>query len=285
MNRSPADTLVAALEKHSLTKLAPKASNITIVETTTSSLKLEALVNITNPTPYTAFVPYVNIYVISSGSIIGEVSAENLNVTLGNNTNLKVSALWNPSLGGDKGIRKGRDLLSSYLSGFNTSVTLQAHKGSIPMLPGLGQALSRLNLTVSAPRISLPGKDEEEKSKFIRDATFHVFSSTATFTLVSPLERNTLYIEHVNATAFYNHTEPIGHILYDLPFACPPAGPSQTPKLPVDWSLGSVGYEKLRSALGGTMKLDAEAIVGLRVGAWSETLWYIGKGIAASVRV
>ncbi len=264
--------------------MRPQVSNVEIYDTTPSSLKLRALVNITNPTPYTATVPFVNIHVLCNGSVIGEATAQNLKVKTGNNTNLQVSAVWEPLKGGSEGARCGRNLISEYLSGFNTSLAVRTHRGSIPGQPLIGEALSRLNITVSAPRLRLPGKDEEEKSRFIRDATFHIFSSTAIFTLVSPLQHNTLYIDHVNATAYYNHTEPIGRIEYDSPIAAPP-GASQTPKMPVQWSLDSVGYEKLKSALGGSLKLDAKAVVGVRLGAWTETLWYIGHGIGAGVRI
>ena len=264
--------------------LEPQASDIEVVETTRSSVLIKALVNISNPTPYTAHIPYLNIHVLSNGTIVGEATATDLDIISGNNTNLVVSALWKPSLGGSKGSQHGRDLLSQYLSGYNTSVTLRTHRGSIPSQPLVGEALSKINITVSAPRLSLPGDGEDDKTHFIRDAIFHVFSSTATFTLVSPLRHNTLYIESVNATALYNHTEPMGRIEYDLPFAAPP-GESQTPKLPVEWSLDSVGYGKLKEALGGKMKLDARAVVGVRVGEWVETVWYVGKGIGASVRI
>lgn len=221
---------------------------------------------------------------MSNGSLIGEATATNMNITTGNNTNLIVSALWKPSTGGDLGVERGRDLLSSYISGLNTSVTIRTHNGSIPGLPNLGDALSRLNFTMALPRLSLPGNDDNEKSHFIRGATFHILTSTADFTIVSPFSKNTLYIERVNATAFYNHTEPIGKIDYGFPIACPP-GESTTPKLPVEWSLGSGGYEKLKNALGGTLKLDAKATVGVRLGSWTETVWYIGRGIGASVRL
>lgn len=207
-----------------------------------------------------------------------------MNIVPGNNTGLAVRAIWNPSWGGDAGVEHGRDLISRYLSGFNTSVTVRAHRASIPALPRLGEALSRLNLTLAAPRLRLPGGDEYERSHFIRDATFHVLSSTAQFTLVSPFTRNVLYVDRVDATAFYNHTDPVGRIVYGYPIACPP-GASLTPKLPVDWSIGDGGYEKLKSALGGTLKLDANATVGVRLGAWTETVWYVGRGIGANVRL
>ncbi|KAK4101351.1 hypothetical protein N658DRAFT_471083 [Parathielavia hyrcaniae] len=279
---------VKPLGKDLLGSASPKVGNVEITDTSRTSISLQALVNITNPTPYSAHIPFVSIHVESNGTTIGEAFARNVDVKPGNNTNLPVSATWNPSMGGDKGLRRGRDLLSEYLSGYNTTVTIRTHTGTIPSLPLLGRALSRFNFTLPAPRLRLPSADDDDDdqdgARFIRDATFHVLSSTATFTLVSPLLHETLFIDRVNATALYNHTEPIGRIEYDLPLAVPP-GVSQTPKLPVEWSLDSVGYGKLREALGGRMKLDARAVVGVRLGRWTETVWYVGRGIGAGVRL
>ncbi|KAK0705014.1 hypothetical protein B0H67DRAFT_592961 [Lasiosphaeris hirsuta] len=272
------------LSKDVFGSLEPQVGNIEVIDTTMGSISLKATVNITNPTPYTATVPWISIHVLSNGTLVGEARAENLDIKAGNNTNVTVSATWHPSLGGKKGIKIGRHLLSQYVSGYNTSITVKTHRGSIPSQPIIGEALSKLNITIAAPRLNLPGGDGDDRSHFIRDATFHIFSSTATFTLVSPLQHETIYIEHINATALYNHTEEVGRIEYDLPFAAPP-GSSQTPKLPVDWSLDSVGYERLRQAIGGQLKLDAKAFVGIRLGMWTETLWYDGKGIGASVRL
>jgi hypothetical protein len=112
----------------------------------------------------------------------------------------------------------------------------------------------------------------------------HLWSSTAVFTLISPLRHSTLYIDKIDAAAFYNHTEPIGRIDYDLPFAVPP-GESETPKLPVTLDFGGVGYDAVRRALGGTLLMDAKAKVGVTLGEYSTTVFYQGKGIAAKVRI
>lgn len=275
----------AALPVNTIGGLKPKVGSIDIVDTTPSSVTLQARVNVTNPTPYTARIPAINIHILCNDTLVGEAMAEDLDVVAGHNTNLLVRARWAPSQGGEQGSKIGRDFISQYLSGFNTSISLRAHRDSIPTQPLIGEALSRFNFTVSTPRPSLPGDDEDgQRTRFIRDATFHVFSSTATFTLVSPLQHNTLFIDRINATAFYNHTEPVGHIQYDFPFAAPP-GASQTPRLPVDWSLDSVGYDKLRQALGGSLKLDAFAIVDVRLGTWTETVWYVGRGIGAGIKM
>ncbi|KAJ4307102.1 regulator of (H+)-ATPase in vacuolar membrane [Collariella sp. IMI 366227] len=130
---------------------APKIGHVEITDTTPASLSLQALVNITNPTPYSAYIPFVSIHIECNGTTIGKAQAENLHLKTGNNTNLPVSATWNPSMGGEAGLRHGRDLLSQYLSGYNTTVTIRTHRHTIPALPHLGEALSHLNLTLPTP--------------------------------------------------------------------------------------------------------------------------------------
>lgn len=283
-----------------LTSLNPKVGDIRIRETTESSIFLTAHVNFTNPTVYTAQVPYVNINILNNGSIVGRASAKNVVVANGNNTGIAVEVVWDPSgLGGKKGAAIARELLSQYVSGWNTTLTFQTHEGTFPLHPNLGKALSKFNVTIPTPRLGPSrkddsdddGEDDEEDPhkdapKFIKDAVFHFFSSTASFTLLSPIQHTTIYIDTINATAFYNHTEDIGQILYSLPFAVPPSvDGSQTPRLPVDWSLGSVGYDAVRKALGGVLKLDAKARIRVRVGRWREEIWFEGGGIGARVSV
>lgn len=215
----------------------------------------------------------------------------NISVVPGENTNILAQAIWDPyKLGGTNGPAVGRELMSRYLSGYNTTLTFRTHRGSIPSQPRFGEALSIFNVTIPTPRLFTPPEEPDTDPKapeaphFIRDATFHLFSSTGSFVLLSPLKHATVFVEHINATAFYNHTEPVGRILYDFPFGVPP-GASESPRLPVDWSLDSVGYEKVRKALGGQLKLDAVADVGVRLGHWTERIWYEGSGIGAKVRL
>jgi len=263
------------------------------LSTSKTSINLQAHVNFTNPTEYTAHIPFVNIHILNNGSIIGDATLQNVDVVQGNNSNILVQATWDPTtFGGEEGAKIGRELLSQYISGFNTTLTFQTHEGSIPNQPGLGKALSKFAIEIPAPKLSAPssgdeGEDDDNgdgKPHFITNAVFHLFSSTAVFSLRSPLKYSTIYIDNINATAFYNHTEPVGHIDYDFPFKVPP-GLSQSPKLPVDWSLDSIGYEKLKMALGGELKLDAQGTVVVRLGQWSQEVWYVGSGIGASVRI
>ncbi|MCJ1231953.1 hypothetical protein MMC12_008633, partial [Toensbergia leucococca] len=272
----------------------PKVGALRVVDTTRESLTIEARINITNPTEYTARVPYVNINLLSNGSILGNATAENVSIVPGPNDNILVQALWNPR--GKEDVAVGKELLSQYISGFNTTLTLQTHAGTIPSQPHLGRALSSLNLQIPTPKLhpppnpnrdpnddNDPNNNDDGPPRFIDDATMHLFTSTATFTLLSPLPSTTLYITHINATALYK-TSPVGALHYDLPFAVPP-GASQSPRLPVEWSLDSVGYEAVRKALGGELELEARAVVGIRIGGWEERVWFVGSGIGASVKI
>ncbi|KAI9158454.1 hypothetical protein HJFPF1_06449 [Paramyrothecium foliicola] len=278
---------VKPLPGKNLDAIAPHLSDLKVLNTSETGVSMKATVKLTNPTPYAAIIPYFHIYIHDTrhGYRLGEAVARDVDVKRGNNTGVSVSATWDPALlGGEKAQEAGQRLLSEYLSGKNTTITLRPHRNSIPNLPLLSEALSKLNLTFSAPHLELPDEDpdDEDKQRLIRDATFHILSSTASFTLASPLHRDTIYIEHVSATAFYNHTEPIGYILHDGAFPAPP-GLSQTPRLPVEWSASHVGYDKLKQALGGSLKLDAVANVTVRLGNWVERIHYEGKGLGARV--
>jgi hypothetical protein len=110
----------------------------------------------------------------------------------------------------------------------------------------------------------------------------HLISSTASFKLISPLPRSVLYITSIHAIAFYNHTIPVGSIDHELPFAVPP-GESVTPRLPVAWDVSGAGYDAVRDALGGTLKLDAKANASVKIDNWEERLWFVGGGIGAHV--
>ena len=111
----------------------------------------------------------------------------------------------------------------------------------------------------------------------------HLFTSTATFTLLSPLSQTTLFLEHINATAYYKDDD-VGRILYTEEIEVPP-GATETPRLPVNWSLSSVGYEAVRRALGDRLKLSAKATIDVRIGRYIANVWFVGGSIGAKVRL
>lgn len=111
----------------------------------------------------------------------------------------------------------------------------------------------------------------------------HLLSSHLTLTLLSPLHVP-LLITSLNASAYLHNTSILlGQIFYDSPFSIPP-GVSQSPRLPVQWSLDDVGYDTVKKALGGKLRVRAEAEVGVGVGEWREVVMYEGRGVGVTVR-
>ncbi|KIW05432.1 uncharacterized protein PV09_03942 [Verruconis gallopava] len=286
--------------------LSPDVGNLEIVETNENGLVLKAEVNFTNPTNYSASIPFARISIEKNGTTIGNAKVENATIVPGQNERQVVTASWQPNLSGNKGITVGRDLISQYISGYNTTLTFRTTRDSIPHQPLLGQALSKLSITIQAPPLTIsnpnipddddpqnpdnPHSPENDGPHFIKSATMHLLSSTAVFVLLSPIKTTTLYITSINATAFYQPDDPelkeskVGEILYRGSFAVSP-GESESPRLPVNWDLGSVGYEAVRKALGGSLKLRAEADVGIRIEHYELDVWFKGKGIGAHVRL
>ncbi|KAL8673502.1 MAG: hypothetical protein Q9168_002108 [Polycauliona sp. 1 TL-2023] len=278
------------------TTFSPEVGALEILETSKTALTIRAKVNVTNPTEYSATVPFIDINISVNDTVLGHATARDVAVVPGLNHDLAVVAVWEPSReSGKKGAHIGRELLSQYISGYNTTLTLRTHASSIPSQPRLGMALSIFNVTIPTPKLTPPTNpnrpvqpdrpDDPASSAphFIDDAVFHLITSTAVLTLLSPLPHTSLWITSVSATASYNHT-PVGAIEYDEPFKVPP-GVSDTPRLPVDWSLGSIGYGAVKKAIGGTLKVEAEANVGIRIGKWKEKVWFKGKGIGARVSI
>ena len=89
-----------------------------ILDTSETSLSIQAQVNFTNPTEYSAHVPFVSINILNNGTTLGQATTKDVVVVPGVNENMIVEALWDPlHLSGQTGRAIGRELLSQYISG------------------------------------------------------------------------------------------------------------------------------------------------------------------------
>ncbi len=50
------------------------------------------------------------------------------------------------------------------------------------------------------------------------------------------------------------------------------------------WSLDDVGYGTVKKALGGQLKIEAKAVIGVQVGVWMEEVEFVGRGVGVRVR-
>lgn len=90
-----------------------------------------------------------------------------------------------------------------------------------------------------------------------------------------------MWVTSIHSTAFYNGTN-IGTIDWEYPFAVI-AGDTETPRLPLDFNTPGSGL--IRDALGGRLKIDAFANIGVRIGNWRQEIWYNAKGLGAHVKL
>ncbi|RMZ88090.1 hypothetical protein DV736_g4686, partial [Chaetothyriales sp. CBS 134916] len=232
----------------------PTISNMSIYDSTVDSLVLQAIANITNPTEYSAHLPYVNVSVIVNDTLVGYAWASADIVPGPNQIVVHVSFDHTAS---------GQRWLSQFISGQNTNLTIRTHEGSVRGIPDVS-----LEVTFQTPRLL---------GKFLKEATMHIMSSTAVFILSSPFA---LSITSILASASHDGTE-IGSIDYPYPFDIL-SGENETPRLPVKWAYDG---GTVRDALGGTLKLDAVANVSIRIGLWEEVVRYEGHGIGAKIRL
>jgi hypothetical protein len=85
---------------------------------TASSLTIETTLNVTNPTEYSATVPFVDLRMLYNATRVAHVTARNLSIVPGVNSGLSVDLQWSPfDLDGQDGANAGRELVSQYISG------------------------------------------------------------------------------------------------------------------------------------------------------------------------
>lgn len=185
---------IPALSGHGLGGFSPKMGSLKLLDTTRSSILLEAKVNVTNPTNYSATVPFVDVNVLNNGTILAHATARDVSFVPGANHNILVHLWWDPSkYSGKIGVDHGREFMSQFISGnhyistlssllillgFNTTVTIRTHNGTIPALPRLGSALNKIEIDMPTPKLTPPKSPnhpddphDEDEPRFIDDAT------------------------------------------------------------------------------------------------------------------
>lgn len=84
--------------------------------------------NFTNPTPYTATLPFADVSILVNGTELGHAIAEAVTIKPGFNAQVPVTAVWNPyDASGSKGAAVGKELLSQYISGAEKTKKKKRH--------------------------------------------------------------------------------------------------------------------------------------------------------------
>lgn len=118
----------------------------------------------------------------------------------------------------------------------------------------------------------------------------HVFSSTADFLIRNPFPHDAINIIALNGTASYNGST-LGVLSYEskgVGFRIKPGldGLTTSPRIPVEWSLDSIGFEEMKKALGGDLKFTAAAHCTLKLGKYQMRVLYNGtRPMKAHIRL
>lgn len=79
--------------------------------------------NFTNPTNYTASVPFFDLLIAVNDTLVGHATVRDVSVGTGNNTNMPIRVVWSPmEVGGAASAAVGRELLSQYISGESPNI-------------------------------------------------------------------------------------------------------------------------------------------------------------------
>ena len=101
--------------------LQPKINFVKIGHTSQTTLVLHASINVTNPTEYSATIPLVDVLLLYNRTAVAHLTARDLVVVPGLNSDIRVEGLWNPlDSSGESGVDAGRKLLSQYVSGLSS---------------------------------------------------------------------------------------------------------------------------------------------------------------------
>jgi hypothetical protein len=103
---------------NSIGQINPTIVSMELGDTTETSLDVSVRMNFTNPTNYSATIPFFDVEMLFNDTTISHVFARNLSVVPGNNTNVSIQMTWDPfNNGGQAGVEAGRKFVSSYISG------------------------------------------------------------------------------------------------------------------------------------------------------------------------
>lgn len=113
-------------------------------------MRVHTLVNFTNPTPYSATIPFIDFLILYNNTAVAHLTARNQSIVTGNNSHVPFELFWCPlSLSGIDGIDAGRTLFSSYISGkYLTWIEVQMEIMLTPPYVQASTQLSQSKLTV-----------------------------------------------------------------------------------------------------------------------------------------
>jgi hypothetical protein len=141
----------------SINHLNPRVVSLELRNTTETSLYVSTQMNFTNPTDYSAKIPFVDVLMLYNETALAHIVARNVTVIPGHNANVSIDFSWSPlDIGGADGKQAGRSLISSIASGLNTTVTIKHTKEQFLHCQRLAKGLSAIPIDSPCAPIIYP---------------------------------------------------------------------------------------------------------------------------------
>lgn len=124
------DMLIAP--NNSRESIDPRIVSLRVDEATENLLGVSTVVNFTNPTQYSANIPFMDVLMLYNSTPVAHAVVRNFSLVQGHNYNTAIEISWNPfDIGGPGGPEAGRSLASSYISGMYREPDLSIYRPNI----------------------------------------------------------------------------------------------------------------------------------------------------------
>lgn len=182
----------------------------------------------------------------------------------------------------------GSKLIAGFAAVGKDSQVVLAGNAKHTTLPSMRPAM-----TLFHREMLIPGLEQE----FLEQSVFHLWSKTVELTLTNPFGSANVAIIFSNATSFY-YDEVVGWSLVDRRDPHHPVPPNldeiqlpagstvTTPRIPVQYNSGSVGFDIIRKALGGSLAMNVTVDSIVKVGDSALLgFWYDKTNMSVAVRL
>jgi len=144
------------------------------VDSTKTSLSVELVVEVVNPTMYESEIPYLEMQYSYHGFVLGSVTIRDYYMKAGRN-HIPALVRFSPfELGGSNSVANGIDMIGLYLSDLAPNLTISAFEGSLPSMPLLSKAMSMLNVTLPIPRLP---REQDDHAELFRSSGLRIQGS------------------------------------------------------------------------------------------------------------
>ncbi|KAJ3147540.1 hypothetical protein HK101_002218 [Irineochytrium annulatum] len=244
-----------------------------------NGIHLTIATTITNPSSLSLAVNAdVVMQLQAQGQVLGNVVLPKLALVPGPNV-ITATSLFNPQ--GDAAIAAGRQLLSGFLAGTSSPVTILGTPNSTPY-KSLEASFSGLTINTNLPGQTKPLIG----GSWLNFNNLAVTTAPVYLLLNNPLATDFTLL-HLTTSISYNG-QIIGNIDQDLagnPIKVPAGGSLNAGPITASLNINIISLQALVAGLSGNLKIDAKATLLTAVGSYQTTVDYVQTGVSTSLGV